>query len=1098
MSMLKLVMAAFVGLLLTAGAVRAQTDPTDRPVALAVNGAVDPIGVDAVRPRLSWRPPVRAQSAWQVRVAESEQALAEGRLLWDSGRVASATAASTLYEGPVARSRERRVWQVRLWDGRGRATPWSAPAFWETGLLAAEDWQGRWIQRNAAAPAGWSDARITVDFSLRGRMFDVLFRATPVGKTYGEAYAWRITEDGGQAVLLAQVRHYPGGTRSVVNQTILKTIPLGLSAEALREGRHELVIEAVGDRIVTHLDGRLVDEMRDASQTRGAVGFLAPVADAAVIHRLSITPAGASDAPAFETPFERGDNPLTGGSVGPEGLVLASGVPGKDIVTPLSNPAPLLRRDFDLDEGEIASARLYVAAGGWADMTLNGAALSELPMAPGWTDYDHRVLYQTYDVAPLLARGRNVLAAELGRGWYGVTEPNEWYFHQAAWHAEPALRAQLEITFSDGRRQVIVSDRDWKTTDGPTLHDSIYAGERYDARLEPQGWRTAPFTADGWTPAMETGGPRGALVAAAAEPIRPISDVRPVARTEVRPGVWVFDFGRILTGRPRLAMSGETGRTVSLILTEKRAGDGSALVASGLIDAQLQTLRYTFSGAGTERWAPRFSYAGFRYLQVEGLGSEPPDDFVVAEIIHSDVPRIGAFESGNPLLNRIQQASQNALLNNMHGLMTDTPSLEKNGWTGDAQASSAAAGVNFGMARVWTKWLADFRDAQAASGELPEIVPSTPLYGFDRTPGWSFIWGPTPAWDAAMFVIPDELVRHYGDETILASMYEAQKRLVDYTGRLITAPDFTYARGLGDYAGKGPFGPVDATSSVYYFYMVSKLAQNAAALGRAEDASRYGELAGRIREAYNRKYWNAAARRYVTPPVADGPAPPFSQTQNILPLAFGLVPDGEENSVADAVAADLEASQHVLTMGVYPLRYAMTLLTDQGHVDIAYRVATRTEQPSWGFWLENDINSMLEGWGLSSRSWNHHYFASISDWFYEGLAGIRPGSPGYADLVIRPALPAGLDRAGAHVDAPRGRIRSAWRREGPAAVLDVAVPGATRAEVWLPNGGERLARPPRGARYLRAQDGYAIYAVGPGSTTFVFTPNPRVPDMAAR
>jgi alpha-L-rhamnosidase len=1090
MSMLKLVMAALACLLLSVSSVRAEGEATDRPVALRTNGAVDPIGVDAPRPRLSWRPPVRGQTAWQVRVAASERALGEGRLLWDSGRVASATAVSATYDGPASTSRERRVWQVRLWDDRGRATPWSAPASWETGLLEPGDWQGRWIQRNAAAPTGWSDAVIAVDFTLRGRMFDVLFRATPVGKTYGEAYAWRISEDeGGAAVLIAQVRDYPGGSRSMVNQTALKTVPLGLSAEALRQGRHVLTIEAVGDRIVTRLDGRLVDETRDASQTRGTVGFLAPATDAAVIHGVSITPASASDGPAFETRFERGENPLSGGSVGADGLMLPSGVPTKDIVLPLSNPAPLLRRDFDLEAGEIASARLYVAVGGWADMTLNGAPLSELPMAPGWTDYDHRVLYQTYDVAPLLARGRNVLAAELGRGWYGVTEPNEWYFHQAAWHAEPALRAQLEITFADGRRQVIASDRDWKTADGPTLHDSIYAGERYDARLEPQGWRTAGFAANDWTPAMEATGPRGAMVAAAAEPIRPIEDVRPVSRTEVRPGVWVFDFGRILTGRPRLTMSGANGRTVSLVLTEKKAEDGTALVASGLIDAQLQTLRYTFAGQGTEHWAPRFSYAGFRYIQVEGLDAAPREDFVVAEIIHSDVPRIGVFESGNPLLNRIQQASQNALLNNTHGLMTDTPSLEKNGWTGDAQASSAAAGVNFGMARVWTKWLADFRDAQASSGELPEIVPSTAFYGFEQTPGWSFIWGPTPAWDAAMFVIPDELVRHYGDETVPASMYEAQKRLVDYTGTVITAPDFTYARGLGDYAGKGPFGPVDATSSAYYFHMVSMLARNAAALGKAEDAARYGELAGRIRAAYNRKYWDATARRYVTPPVANGPAPPFSQTQNILPLAFGLVPEGEAQAVADAVAADLEANDHTLTMGVYPLRYAMTLLTDHGHADTAYRVATRTTQPSWGFWLENDINSMLEGWGLTSRSWNHHYFASISDWFYEGLAGIRPASPGYADLVIRPALPTGLDHAAANIDAPRGQIRSAWRRDGAQAVLDVVVPGATRAEVWLPNGGARLTRQPRGARYLRAQDGHAVYAVGPGATTFTFTPN---------
>ncbi|MET4685240.1 family 78 glycoside hydrolase catalytic domain [Brevundimonas faecalis] len=1085
MSMLKLVVAGVACLSVVGAAQAEDMEAVDRPSALAVNGAAGPIGVDTPRPRLSWRPPAaRTQSAYQLRVGVSEQALLAGQVVWDTGRTASTDAVAVVYQGPVLSSRERRVWQVRTWDARGHATPWSNTSSWEMGLLSPSDWTATWIQRNAEAPKGGSDATTTVDFTLKGRQFDVLFRASPEGKTYGEAYVWRIgEEDGGRAVLNAQIRRYPGGTRASVNQTTLKKIDLGMTADALRQGRHSLSIEAVGDRIVTRLDGRTIDEMRDGGQTRGTVGLLSAAPDAAVIHRLAVVPV---EGEPLETVFADGDNPLSGGSLGPDGLILASGVPTKDLVVPLSHPAPLMRRAFTLAGDEIASARLYVAAGGWADLTVNGQAVSELPMAPGWTDYGKRVLYQTYDVTGLLQAGENVLAAELGRGWYGVTEPNEWYFHKAPWHAEPSLRAQLEVVFADGRREVVTTGRDWSTADGPTLHDSIYAGERYDARRAPVGWRAARFTAEGWTPALEASGPTGALVAASAEPIRPIDQVWPIARVEVRPGVWVFDFGRILTGRPQLRGMGPAGRTVTLVLTEKKNEDGSAQVASGLIDAQLQTYRYTFAGKGVEIWAPRFSYAGFRYVQVEGLDRAPDENFVTAEIIHSDVPFIGAFESGEPLLNRIQQASQNALLNNMHGLMSDTPSLEKNGWTGDGQASAAAAGVNFDMARVWTKWLADFRDAQAASGELPEIVPSTPYYGFDQTPGWSYIWGPTPAWDAAAFVIPDDLLRHYGDERIVADMYEAQKRLVDYTSTFIKAPDFTYARGLGDYAGKGPFGPVDATTSAYYYYMVSTLARNAGILGRTVDAARYQALAAEVREAYNRKYWDAETHRYVTRAVEGGPTPPFSQTQNILPLAFGIVPDGEAQKVADAVAADLEANDHVLTMGVYPMRYGLNLLTDYGHADAVYRAVTRTDQPSWGFWLANDIHTMLEGWGLNSRSWNHHYFALVSDWFYKGLAGIRPGSPGYADVIIRPAMPTDLGHASGRIVTPRGEVRSAWRREGETVVLDVTIPGATRAEVWLPNGGERLKRTPRGARYLRFEQGHAVYTAAPGEATFIF------------
>ncbi|GAW40955.1 Bacterial alpha-L-rhamnosidase [Brevundimonas sp. SH203] len=1082
MSMLKLVLAGFACL---AVAGTAQAGTIDRPSALAVDGAVNPIGIDASRPRLSWRPPAgRTQGAYQLRVGVSEQALLAGQVVWDTGRTTSSDAVAVVYQGPVLSSRERRVWQVRTWDGRGRASPWSDVASWEMGLLGPSDWTGAWIQRNAEAPKGWSDATVSVDFTLKGRQFDILFRASPEGKTYGEAYVWRIGEgDGGGAVLNAQVRRYPGGTRASVNQTTLRTIDLGMTADDLRQRRHSLSIEAVGDRILTRLDGRTIDEMHDGSQKQGTVGLLSAAPDAAVIHRLAVAPV---DGEPWATDFADGDNPLSGGSLGPDGLILASGVPTKDIVIPLSHPAPLLRRSFQLGADQIASARLYVAAGGWADLTVNNRAVSELPMAPGWTDYGKRVLYQTYDVTSLLQAGENVLAAELGRGWYGVTEPNEWYFHKAPWHAEPSLRAQLEIVFVDGRRQVVTTGRDWVTADGPTLHDSIYAGERYDARRAPAGWRSSGFVGEGWTPALETAGPAGALAASSAEPIRPVETVSPVGRVEIRPGVWVFDFGRILTGRPVLRWKGAAGRTATLVLTEKKNADGSAQTTSGLIDAQLQTYRYTFAGRDVETWAPRFSYAGFRYVQVEGLDRAPDEGMLSAEIIHSDVPFIGAFESGEPLLNRIQQASRNALLNNMHGLMSDTPSLEKNGWTGDGQASAGAAGVNFDMARVWTKWLADFRDAQAVSGELPEIVPSTPYYGFDQTPGWSYIWGPTPAWDAALFVISDDLVRYYGDERVVADLYEVQKRLVDYTSTFIKSPDFTYSRGLGDYAGIGPFGPTDATSSAYYFHMVSTLARNAARLGRTEDAAHYQALAADVRDAYNRKYWDAQTHRYVTPAVAGGPTPPFSQTQNILPLAFGMAPSGEAQNIADAVAADLEARDYALTMGVYPLRHALTLLTDYGHVDTVYRVVTRTDQPSWGFWLANDISTMLEGWGLNSRSWNHHYFASVSDWFYKGLAGIRPGSPGYADVVIRPAMPQALDHASGRIETRRGEVRSAWRKAGDAVVLDVTIPGATRAEVWLPNGGERLKRAPRGSRFLRVEQGHAVYSAPPGAATFTF------------
>jgi alpha-L-rhamnosidase len=1064
--------AALAGWLAADKSLAATPGVQDAPTLPRAEYAVDPIGLDEAHPRLMWRPPVAGQSAWRVQVAASEADLLAGRTTWDSGKVAGARTVEAAYAGPPLAARERRAWRVRLWDAAGRPAPWSAPAAFEMGLLSPADWgDATWIGRRLAPPTGWADQALTIDFTLKGRFFDVLFRARPEGKTYGEAYMLRVGEVDGAPSLMLQARQYPGGSSPAVKLKRLQVWPLPPALIPLAGRRRRLTIEAKGTSLRFALDGAAVGAIDDATQGQGTFGFLAPEAEAATIHAVDLK---APDRPGFASTFEDGDNPFTGGDVGDQGLVIASGVPGKDIVAPLAHPAPLLRRAFVVN-GTIVRARLYTAAGGWAALSLNGQAVGAGALATGWTAYDKRVLYQTHDVTPLLKAGDNVLAAELGRGWYGVTEPNEWYFHKAPWTAEPALKARLEIVLADGSTQVLVSDGTWRTLDGPCLWDSIYAGERRDARREPAGWRAGGFDDHAWDAALTAKGPAGRLVAAVHEPIAPVARHAAVSVKEVKPGVWLFDFGRIRTGAPELNTTGPAGRTVSMVLAEKLRKDGAIQVASGLIDAQLMTYRYTLAGTGRETWRPAFGYGGFRYVQVTGLEGPPAADAVVAVEIHSAVASTGTFECGDDLVNQIHDAARQGLLNNLHAAQTDTPSLEKNGWTGDAQASSAAAAINFDVVRTWEKWLGDFVDAQAPSGELPEIVPSTPFYGFENSPGWNYIWGPTPAWDVAAFILPEELALRFGDDRIGARLREMQKRLADYTAGFLKAPDYRYDHGLGEYAAAAPAGPVDATSTAYVFHMLK-------ATGQAE-------LAAKVRTAYNARYWDAAAKRYVAPPEGGKPAP-YVQTMNVLPVALGLVPDGQAQAVMDGLAADIAAKGHKLDVGVYALRYLPRLLTDHGHGETVWKVVTRTDEPSWGFWLKNDIRSMPEGWGLGSRSWNHHYFASISSWFYEGLAGIRSAAPGYGRVQVRPVTPQGLSGAGARLVTPRGEVGSRWRREADGSItLEVSIPGACDGEVWLPNGGARLTRPPLGARWLGGRAAAAGYGVPPGEWTFRFMPD---------
>ena len=1050
------------------------------PTKLKVEYSDAPLGLDEPAPRLAWRSPVARQAAYRIRVATSPQALEKGDLVWDSGKTASDASMQIAYAGPPLRARGRYWWQVQVWDGADRASGWSAPAWWEMGLLAPADWQARWISGPDRRDHDWSDVALDIDFTLTGNAVDILFRALPHGKTYGDAYVWTLSEGKDGAVLSEAVRTYPGGTSAAVKTVMLKRVPLTVP---LKARRHRLTIRATGASIVTSLDDKAIDTVEDRTHGHGTIGFSGREEQAAVIHAVAVSGSGS---PAVRVDFARNDNPFTGGSVSVEGLIVASGVRNIDLVLPIEAPAPLVRRAFQLDGRKIARARLYLAGAGMPRMVLNGTTVGS-PLGAGFTAYDKRVLTYSYDVTALLRSGPNVLGAELGRGWYGLTDPNEWYFHVAPWHGEPALKAQLEIAYADGTAQTIATGSDWQTVSGPTIDDSVHRGERYDARLFPNGWDRPGFRAARWSAARIVAGPQGTLVAANVEPIAPVEAIAPVSVRQVAPGVWVYDFGRIVAGWTALEVQGARGATVSMTAGEQIDAAGRVIPASGLIDAQLQTDRYTLAGKGREHWEPSFGYRGFRYVQLDGFPGTPSAATLTARVAHSAVAKTGSFASADPLLAKIDEAGTATILNNMHGFQTDTPTYEKNGWTGDAQASAGAAARSLDVARVWTKWLGDFRDAQSPKGEIPEIVPATPYYGYEDTPGWGLIWGPTTPWDVAALILPWELYTSYGDTRVLTRNHEMQRRLVDYTATVIAGPDYYRAKGLSEWSppGSADFfnargGGVDAVTTAYFFHEANLLATSSAIIGQEQDAVRYRALAEAIRAAYNARYWDDKNGWYRTID-AKGVAGPPLQIQNVLPLAFGMTPTGLEQSVADAIARDV--TKQGLRTGVFGTRYVLEMLSDHGHADLAYRAATRTDEPSWGWWITNGHSTMFESWGLGSRSRDHHYFASIGDWMRQRLAGLRPGAPGYKIVLIKPAIPDGLTSAEATMETVRGRAVSRWRVEQGRLSLQAEVPPNADGEIWVPMRFGAVTAP-AGATLIRSEAGYAIYRTGPGIYDF--------------
>ncbi|MBO9499527.1 MAG: family 78 glycoside hydrolase catalytic domain [Novosphingobium sp.] len=1062
--------------LLVAGALllASAAPPASGPTALEVEYTPAPLGLDEPAPRLAWRSPVAKQSAYRIQVASSVNGFARA-LVWDSGKVTSDANVQIPYAGLPLASRRRYWWRVMVWDEAGRGGPWSAPGWWEMGLLAPGDWNAQWIAGREPLAHDWRDLTLDAELTLTGQSVDVLFRAQPHGKTYGDAYVWTLSDD----TLVESVRRYPGGSSSAVKVDVLKRVPL---AAPLRGKRHRLTIAATGSHIVTRLDGREIDTLVDTAQARGTVGFAAGEARAAVIHSLSVTGTGSA---AFRTDFAGGDNPFTGGEVGRDGLQVAAGVPKVDLVLPIEAPAPLVRRSFAVPAKRIAKARLYYAGAGMPRLLVNGTQVGS-PLGAGFTAYDKRVLAYTLDVTRLLRPGENVVGAELGRGWYGITDPNEWYFHAAPWHGEPALKAQLEISYADGTRDTIATGPGWTTVAGPTRGDSLHRGERYDARLLPLGWDRPGFAVK-WPVAQIVTGPAGRLVAANSELVEPVDTIAPVAAKQVAPTVWVYDFGRIIAGRPVLSVRGPRGTTVTMVASERIAADGRAVPAAGLVDAQLQTDHYTLTGGRLEQWEPSFGYRGFRYVEVQGYPATPGPGALKARIVHSAVARTGGFASADPLLGRIDAAATATILNNLHGFQTDTPTYEKNGWTGDAQASAGAAARSLGIARVWTKWLADFADAQAPSGEVPEIVPATPDYGYESSPGWAVLWGPTTPWDAAALILPWELYRTDGDTRILARSHAMQKRLVDYTASFIKPPEFRRSAGLSEWASAGGMdftnargGGIDAVTTAYFYLEADLLARSSEVIGEAADAAQYRALAEAIRAAYNARYWDDANGWYRTVD-AKGVAGPATQVQNVLPLAFGMVPSGREQGVADAIARDVE--KQGLRTGVYGTRYLLEILSDHGHADLAYRLATNASEPGWAWWLANGHSTLFETWSLESRSRDHHYFASIADWMRQRLAGLRPGAPGYKQVLVKPAIPAGLAWAEATMATVQGPASARWQVEGGRLTLTAEIPPNAGGEVWVPTRFGRIVAP-AGAEPLREESGHAVYRTGAGRFEF--------------
>lgn len=693
------------------------------------------------------------------------------------------------------------------------------------------------------------------------------------------------------------------------------------------------------------------------------------------------------------------------------------------------NPATLLRKKFALGSNA-EKARVYVCGLGYYELFINGQRVGDRLLDPAYTCYDRRVLYQAYDVTELLQNGENVVAVRLGDGWYNCTTPDVWYFKQAAWRDLTKLLLQMEITDENGSGHYIVSDTDWKIAEGAIRFNALRSGETVDAAMEPIGWMVPGFDDTTWATSVPARAPGGELHSQQIQPIRLIEKLSPVRNWKTTKGRVVYDFGRNTTGFAEIRVKGTQGSEAIIrygeLLDEKNELDQSNLNIF-VFGQEFQTDHFRLSGAGVETFMPHFTYHGFRYAEVELQGNIELLDIHCC-VAYTDLPGRGDFACSNDLLNEVQKCCRNSLLTNYHGIPTDCPHREKNGWTGDAMFSSDALLYNFDPTVVYEKWMDDFFDVQKPSGQLPGIIP---------TSGWGFTSGSGTAWDSALILIPWNTYVYNGNLHILKKAYPRMQKLMKFLHAM--EDGFLVYHGLGDHSmPAGGERRVPFMESCYYYTCAVTMAKVAAVLGDAAGQEKYTELAENIRKAFVSAFVDTDSCI-----VGDD-----TQGELACVLYHGIVKGALAQEIAQRLAERVKTDGCKINGGIMTAKALLRTLCDYGYTDIAYAVASRKEYPGWGYMAAKGDGTLWEGWE-DRDSHNHHLLSDISAWFYSYLAGIRPDeqAPGFRHIKIAPCFPTELNWVRARYDSVCGAIESHWWREDDCIQMDVTIPANTTATV---------------------------------------------------
>ncbi|MBD3346402.1 MAG: Bacterial alpha-L-rhamnosidase [Chitinivibrionales bacterium] len=1035
-----------------------------RPFDLRSEYAENPLGIETCTPRLSWRIPLEPkgnfQCAYQILVASTANLLEQDTGdLWDSGKVESDNSVHIEYSGAPLHSRMRCFWKVRFWDANGTPSDFSEPATWEMGLLDRDDWSAHWIGLpypidGYEAPCYGYCSEFTID---------------------PEEEKW-ITIDLGTSRQFSSIRLFPATCYEWLGKEGF-LFPLKLKIDISNTENfteHTTIVDKTSEDIPN--PGKTPKEYHFDPCTARYIRIRAKLLGRweANIHGFALT----------EVEIYGGDENIALGKKvtasdscsckGWSPLYCTNGVTESKKGNPGSPaPATVLKKTFPIEK-QLAAARLYTTCLGVYEMHINGTRVGEHILAPEWTDYGKRVQYQTYDITPLLRRKENLIVATCGEGWYagrlGLTPGRRFYGNR------PQFMAQLEIEYSDGTRGVVHTDSSWQgTLDGPIRSSCIFDGEVYDAPQEIDFHQQSPvhpgpYREQGTKNAKDNKQAAGTpqwnnaeiddsitvpLVSQFNEPIKITRELSPISITEPKSGVYVADMGQNMVGWCRINVSGKPGDTITLRHAE--VVDKNGMVAMANLRTAAQTDTFILGGKGPETLQPHFTYHGFRYVEITGLSSKPGPDFITGCAFHSAAPETGTFECSEPLLNKLMTAIQWTQRDNMHSTPTDCPQRdERLGWGGDASVFSQTACFNMNMARFYTKWAGDCRDAQTDDGRFSDFSPNH-LISYKRFSG-------APGWADGSHITPWRVYENYGDRRIIREHYESSKKWIEFIRS--HNPDLIWrnCRGVdyGDWLSSQTYKPENypwqklgtpkqVFATAFFAHGAEILAKMAQAVGHDEDAGTYSRLATDIKAAFCREFLDN-----------EGKIEGHNQTVYTLALHFDLVPHEMRSTIISHLVERVQYYNFHPSTGLQPTHRMMIELAKANQTDLAYKLLMNRDIPSWGHMIDQGATTIWERWdGIFAdgtinphemNSFNHFAFGAIGEWIYRVILGINPDpdTPGYKSVIIHPRPGGGLTWAKGRYESIYGELAVSWEIKDGRFDLDVTVPGNVWAKVVLP------------------------------------------------